>query len=84
MLKVSGLNDLYRLYVGQLTGELEFYYVAFPIGYVPVSAEEFNKEEMNKEYDLGYKLRQRGRAMAAPAAGLSPLIVPRATVPSRI
>ena len=55
MLKVSGINDLYRLYVGQLTGELEFYYVAFPVGYVPVSAEEFNKEEMNKEYELGYK-----------------------------
>lgn len=55
MLKVSGINDLYRLYVGQLTGELEFYYVAFPVGYMPVSVEEFDKEEMNKEYDLGYK-----------------------------
>ena len=60
MLKVSGLNDLYRLYVGQLTGELEFYYVAFPVGYVPVSAEEFNKEEMNKEYELGYKYGSEG------------------------
>jgi hypothetical protein len=60
MLKVSGLNDLYRLYVGQLTGELEFYYVAFPIGYVPVSPEEFNKEEMNKEYELGYKYGSEG------------------------
>jgi predicted patatin/cPLA2 family phospholipase len=60
MLKVSGLNDLYRLYVGQLTGELEFYYVAFPVGYVPVSPEEFNKEEMNKEYELGYKYGSEG------------------------
>ena len=60
MLKVSGINDLYRLYVGQLRGELEFFYVAFPLGYVPVSAEEFNKEEMNKEYDLGYKLGSEG------------------------
>jgi hypothetical protein len=60
MLKVSGINDLYRLYVGQLTGELEFYYVAFPIGYVPISAEEFNKEEMNQEYNLGYKLGNEG------------------------
>ena len=60
MLKVSGINDLYRLYVGQLTGELEFYYVAFPIGYVPVSAEEFNKEEMNKEYDMGYQYGSDG------------------------
>ncbi|HEY1385266.1 MAG TPA: patatin-like phospholipase family protein [Dongiaceae bacterium] len=60
MLKISGINDLYRLYVGELTGELEFYYVAFPIGYMPVSAEEFNKEEMNKEYDLGYKYGTEG------------------------
>jgi predicted patatin/cPLA2 family phospholipase len=60
MLKVSGINDLYRLYVGQLTGELEFYYVAFPRGYVPVSTEEFNKDEMNKEYDLGYQMATDG------------------------
>lgn len=60
MLKISGINDLYRLYVGQLTGELEFYYVAFPLGYVPISPEEFNKEEMNQEYNLGYKLGSGG------------------------
>ncbi len=60
MLKVSGINDLYRLYVGQLTGELEFYYIAFPVGYMPVSPEEFNKEEMNQEYNLGYELGRNG------------------------
>jgi predicted patatin/cPLA2 family phospholipase len=60
MLKMSGINDLYRIYVGQLTGELEFYYVAFPRGYVPISVEEFNKEEMNQEYNLGYKMGSEG------------------------
>jgi hypothetical protein len=60
MLKISGINDLYRLYVGELTGELEFYCVAFPVGYAPVSVEEFNKEEMNQEYALGYKLGSEG------------------------
>jgi predicted patatin/cPLA2 family phospholipase len=60
MLKISGINDLYRLYVGQLAGELEFYYIAFPVTYVPVSLEEFNKEEMNEEYNLGYKLGSGG------------------------
>jgi predicted patatin/cPLA2 family phospholipase len=60
MLKMSGINDLYRLYVGELTGELEFYYVSFPPSYVPVSVEEFNKEEMNKEYDLGYQYGTEG------------------------
>jgi predicted patatin/cPLA2 family phospholipase len=72
MLKVSGLNDLYRLYVGQLTGELEFYYVAFPVGYVPVSAEEFNKEEMNKEYELGYKYGSEGVPWARLPPGFRP------------
>jgi hypothetical protein len=55
LMKVSGINDLYRLYLGQATGELELHYIAFPIGYQPLSTEEFNQPEMIKEYDLGYE-----------------------------
>jgi predicted patatin/cPLA2 family phospholipase len=56
MLKVSGINDLYRLYLGDVTGELELRYVAIPHTYLPATAEEFNKQEMNREYDLGRKM----------------------------
>jgi hypothetical protein len=72
MLKVSGMNDLYRLYVGQLTGELEFYYVAFPVGYKAISAEEFNKEEMNQEYALGYKYGTEGIPWERTPPGYTP------------
>jgi hypothetical protein len=60
LMKVSGVNDLYRLYLGQATGELELRYVSLPIGYQPVSTEEFNQAEMIKEYDLGYDLASKG------------------------
>jgi hypothetical protein len=60
LMKVSGINDLYRLYLGQTTGELELYYVAFPVGYEPLSTEEFNQAEMLQEYDLGYARASKG------------------------
>jgi hypothetical protein len=60
LMKVSGVNDLYRLYLGQTTGELELYYVAFPVGYKPLSTEEFNQAEMIQEYNLGYKMGTEG------------------------
>jgi hypothetical protein len=60
LMKVSGVNDLYRLYLGQTTGELELHYVAFPIGYKPLSTEEFNQAEMIQEYDLGYDMATKG------------------------
>ena len=49
LMKVSGINDLYRLYLGQVTGELELRYIAFPVGYKPLSTQEFNQEEMIQE-----------------------------------
>jgi hypothetical protein len=60
LMKVSGINDLYRLYLGQASGELELHYVAFPIGYKPLSTEEFNQAEMIQEYDLGYEMAVKG------------------------
>ena len=60
LMKVSGINDLYRLYLGQVTGELELRYIAFPVGYQPLSTEEFNQEEMIQEYNLGYDIAVKG------------------------
>ena len=60
LMKVSGINDLYRLYLGQVTGELELRYIAFPVGYKPLSTQEFNQEEMIQEYDLGYDAAVKG------------------------
>jgi len=60
MLKVSGLNDLYRLYVGDIGGELELHYIAIPRDYKHTTTEEFNQQEMIREYDLGRKLGKDG------------------------
>lgn len=60
LMKVSGINDLYRLYLGQVAGELELRYIAFPVGYEPSSTEEFNQAEMIKEYELGYEIATHG------------------------
>jgi len=60
MLKASGINDLYRLYLGDLAGELELRYIAIPRDYKPSSLEEFNQAEMNQQYKLGLELGQKG------------------------
>lgn len=56
LLKVSGINDLYRLYVGDLGGELELRYIAIPKTYVPLTTEQFNQQEMIREFNFGQKL----------------------------
>ena len=60
MLKASGINDLYRLYLGDLAGELELHYIAIPHDYVPTSLEEFNQAEMLKQYALGLNMGEQG------------------------
>jgi len=60
MLKASGINDLYRLYLGDLAGELELRYVAIPHDYVPSSLEEFNQAEMVQQYNLGLGMGEKG------------------------
>jgi hypothetical protein len=60
MLKASGINDLYRLYLGDLSGELELRYIAIPHDYVPSSLEEFNQAEMQKQYALGLEMGSKG------------------------
>ncbi|GAB2178413.1 patatin-like phospholipase family protein [Dongia sp. agr-C8] len=60
MLKASGINDLYRLYLGDLAGELELRYVAIPHDYVPSSLDEFNQAEMIRQYNLGLAMGEKG------------------------
>jgi hypothetical protein len=72
LMKVSGVNDLYRLYLGQTTGELELHYVALPIGYQPLSTEEFNQAEMIQEYNLGYEMAAKGVTWQSLPPGYRP------------
>jgi len=72
LMKVSGINDLYRLYLGQASGELELHYVSLPVGYEAVSTEEFNQAEMIKEYDLGYEMAAKGVTWQSLPPGYRP------------
>ena len=56
LLKVSGMNDLYRLYLSTRDDDVEFRYVSLPADYVRSTDEEFNEAEMNRQYALGYQM----------------------------
>jgi hypothetical protein len=60
MLKVSGMNDLYRLFLSTEHDRVDFYYIALPADYVRSTDEEFNEAEMNRQYQLGYQLGASG------------------------
>ena len=60
MLKVSGMNDLYRLFLSTEHDGVDFYYIALPADYVRSTDEEFNEAEMNRQYQLGYQLGASG------------------------
>jgi hypothetical protein len=60
MLKVSGINDLWRLYLSTRDDDVHFHYVAIPAAYVPTTTEQFNQAEMIREYGFGRELALDG------------------------
>ena len=60
LLKVSGINDLYRMYLGVVGKEFEMRYVAIPAGYVPTTDEQFDRAEMIRLYGVGEKMGETG------------------------
>jgi hypothetical protein len=60
LLKVSGINDLYRLFLSTEHDDVDFYFVALPVDYVRSTDEEFNEAEMNRQFALGYQLGAAG------------------------
>jgi hypothetical protein len=60
LLKVSGINDLYRLFLSTEHDDVDFYFVALPVDYVRSTDEEFNEAEMNRQFALGHQLGVAG------------------------
>jgi hypothetical protein len=60
MLKASGINDLYRIFLSTEHDKVGFYFVSLPTDYVRTTEEEFNEAEMNRQYRLGYKFGAEG------------------------
>lgn len=56
LLKVSGINDLYRLYLSTRDDHVEFRYISLPADYVRTTEKQFDETEMNRQYELGYRL----------------------------
>jgi hypothetical protein len=60
MFKVSGINDLWRLYLSSRDDGVAFHYTAIPADYVPSTTRQFDKVEMNREYDYGRNMALKG------------------------
>lgn len=60
MFKVSGINDLWRLYLSARDDDVRFRYIAIPADYVPSTSAQFDKAEMNREYDYGHAMALKG------------------------
>ncbi|MDA2920455.1 patatin-like phospholipase family protein [Desulfobacterota bacterium AH_259_B03_O07] len=56
MVKASGMNDLVRIYHLAKQGHIGFNYVAVPDEFVYTADELFDREEMNRLFQLGYNL----------------------------
>lgn len=60
MFKVSGINDLWRLYLAAQDDDVNFRYIAILADYVPSTAQQFDKAEMNREFDYGRAIALKG------------------------
>lgn len=60
MFKMSGINDLWRLYFSSRDDNVTFRYTAIPADYVPQTTQQFDNAEMNREFDLGYRIAIKG------------------------
>ena len=70
MIKASAIGDLYRIYTVTMRDGLDFNYVDLPDDYVPQSKELFDREEMNRLFDVGYRLGASGTAWKKEPPGL--------------
>lgn len=60
MFKVSGINDLWRLYLSARDDEVTFRYIAIPAEYQPSTTQQFDRAEMNREFDFGRAMALKG------------------------
>lgn len=72
MLKVSGINDLYRLYLASIRDNVEFRFVAIPKEYKATTEEQFDQTEMVQEYNYGRQLALKGIPWSDVPPGYSP------------
>ena len=60
LIKSQGEGDIYRLYTIARRDNLKFHLASIPDSFVRGTAEEFDKKEMNRLFEVGFDLGQHG------------------------
>ena len=71
MIKISAVGDLYRIYSFSKLNDSKFYYVDVPADYVAESSEAFDQADMNRLFEIGYRLGASGSAWKTTPPGLT-------------
>lgn len=72
MLKMSGINDLYRLYLSSLHDNVEFRFIAIPPEFETKTSEQFVEAEMIRLYDFGHEMALKGIPWRTTPPGYAP------------
>ena len=60
MTKSSGVGDLYRIYSFAKRDGIDFNFIAMPASYEKKSEEPFDREDMNRLFNIGYDMSIKG------------------------
>lgn len=72
LFKVSGINDLWRLYLSTIHDNIEFRYISIPLDYVGTTEEQFVELEMKRQYEYGHAMALKGIPWQTTPPGYSP------------
>ncbi len=72
MIKAMAFSDLNRIYGKSWARGIDFNYVAVPDDFVWQGEEEFDRAEMNRLYEIGYRLGKSGDAWSKTPPGFNP------------
>ena len=75
MIKSAAVSDLYRIYSFSRRDNIGFHYTSIPSDYVSQSKELFDREEMNRLFQVGYELAKSDDPWQEVPPGLESITV---------
>jgi hypothetical protein len=72
LIAMQALGDIYRIHAFTKRDGIDFNLAAIPDDYVPAAKEAFDREEMNRLFDLGFQLAASGYKWQKHPPGLKP------------
>ena len=70
MIKTAALNNMYRMYVFSQREQSQFYYAGIPRDYVSEATEPFDRDEMERLFEIGRQLGASENAWIAGVPGI--------------